>query len=106
MGMRGRARWTLGWRGRPAGRTFDPPITDGFHMADAIQQRGRTEFEQAEARVEQQSRELKRELGLTSLVLAQILYIVGLTWVGVAGKIGPAHVVFWLLAIGFFYIPS
>jgi glutamate:GABA antiporter len=75
-------------------------------MTDATQLRESAEFEQAEARVEERSQELKRELGLASLVLAQILYIVGLTWVGVAGKIGSAHVVFWLLAITFFYIPS
>jgi len=75
-------------------------------MADATQLRETAELEQAEARVEERSQELKRELGLASLVLGQILYIVGLTWVGVAGKIGSAHVVFWLLAITFFYVPS
>jgi amino acid transporter len=75
-------------------------------MAEATQRREGTELERAEARVAERSRELKRELGLSSLVLAQILYIVGLTWVGVAGKIGSAHVVFWLLAIFFFYVPS
>jgi len=50
--------------------------------------------------------ELKRELGLTDLALTQILFIVGLPWVGVAAKLGSAHVVFWLAAIVFFYIPS
>jgi glutamate:GABA antiporter len=50
--------------------------------------------------------ELKRELGLTDLALTQILFIVGLPWVGVAAKLGPSHVVFWLAAIIFFYIPS
>ena len=59
-----------------------------------------------EARVEERSRALLKELGLGSLVLAQILYIVGLNWIGVAGKIGPAHVVFWLVAILLFYFPS
>src|SRR5204862_4212761 len=38
--------------------------------------------------------------------LTQILVIVGLAWVGVAGKLGPAHVVFWLLALVLFYLPS
>ena len=33
-------------------------------------------------------------------------FIIGLSWVGAAGKLGPAHVVFWLLAITFFYFPS
>jgi amino acid transporter len=49
---------------------------------------------------------LKRELGLSDLVLTQILFIVGLPWVGVAAKQGPAHVVFWLFAMFFFYVPS
>lgn len=78
-------------------------------LADNTAARDSTEpaaLELAEARVEQRSKELRKELGLPSLVLAQILYIVGLSWVGVAGKIGPAHVVFWLVAIALFYIPS
>ena len=49
---------------------------------------------------------LRRELGLSDLVFTQILFIVGLPWVGVAAKQGPAHVVFWLIAIALFYIPS
>jgi amino acid transporter len=50
--------------------------------------------------------ELRRELGLTDLALTQVLFIVGLPWVGVAAKLGTAHVVFWLAAIVLFYIPS
>src|SRR5262245_15444820 len=49
---------------------------------------------------------LRRDLGVPDLVLTQILFIVGLPWVGVAAKQGPAHVVFWLLAIVLFYLPS
>jgi len=56
--------------------------------------------------VEARSATLKRELGVTDLALAQILFIVGLPWVGVAAKQGPAHVVFWLLAMALFYVPS
>jgi amino acid transporter len=48
---------------------------------------------------------LKRELGLTDLVLAQILFMVGLTNFGNSAKLGPSHVVFWLAAIVLFYIP-
>jgi len=48
----------------------------------------------------------KKELGLRDLALTQILFIIGLSWVGAAGKLGPAHVVFWLVAITFFYVPS
>ena len=50
--------------------------------------------------------ELRRELGLSDLVFTQILFIVGLPWVGVAAKVGPSHVVFWLIAIVLFYVPS
>ena len=39
-------------------------------------------------------------------MLTQILFIVGLTWIGVAGKLGPSHVVLWSLAIVLFYLPS
>jgi amino acid transporter len=61
---------------------------------------------EAEARVEAHSASLKKELGVRDLALTQILFIVGLTWIGVAGKLGPSHVVFWLLAITLFYLPS
>lgn len=49
---------------------------------------------------------LRRELGLRNLVMCQVLNIVGLYWVGVAAGLGPSHVIFWLIAIVFFYLPS
>ncbi len=49
---------------------------------------------------------LKRELGLWDLVFTQILFVVGLGWVGAAAKLGSAHVTFWLLAVVLFYLPS
>ena len=64
------------------------------------------ELADAEARVEAHSESLKKELGVRDLALTQILFIVGLTWIGVAGKLGPSHVVFWLLALALFYLPS
>ncbi len=64
------------------------------------------EFNAEEKRVEAQSATFKKELGLSDLVLTQILFIVGLGWVGVAGKQGPSHIVLWLAAIALFYIPS
>ena len=64
------------------------------------------EFQHEEKRVEQRSAVFKKELGLTDLALTQILFIVGLPWIGVAAKQGPSHVVLWLLAIFLFYIPS
>src|SRR3954451_24736653 len=56
--------------------------------------------------VEAQSAALTRELGVTDLALTQILFVVGLPWVGVAARLGPSHVVFWTLAIVLFYVPS
>jgi glutamate:GABA antiporter len=49
---------------------------------------------------------LRKELGVWDLVLTQILFIVGLPWIGVAAKLGPSHVVLWLLAVVTFYIPT
>src|SRR5689334_7606167 len=48
----------------------------------------------------------RKELGLLDLLFAQVVNIVGLTWVGVAAKLGPSHVTFWLLAVALFYLPS
>jgi len=64
------------------------------------------ELAQAEARVESHSASLRKELGVRDLALTQILFIPGLTWIGVAGKLGPSHVVFWLTAIVLFYLPT
>ncbi len=64
------------------------------------------EFRREEERVEARSAVFKKELGLTDLALTQVLFIVGLPWIGVAAKQGPSHVVLWLLAICLFYIPS
>jgi amino acid transporter len=63
-------------------------------------------FRQEEERVEARSDVFRKELGLTDLVLTQVLFIVGLPWIGVAAKQGPSHVVLWVLAMIFFYIPS
>ena len=62
--------------------------------------------EAVEARASPASHELRRDLGVTDLTLTQVLFIVGLPWVGVAAKQGPAHVLLWLAAIVFFYLPS
>ncbi len=65
-----------------------------------------SELTRAEAQVEAHSASLKKELGVRDLTLTQILFIVGLTWIGVAGKLGPSHVILWLLALVLFYLPS
>src|SRR5437762_4886227 len=64
------------------------------------------ELDRAEQKVEDESAALRKELGLRDLVLTQILFVVGSSWVGTAAKLGQAHLVFWLLAIAFFYIPQ
>jgi amino acid transporter len=49
--------------------------------------------------------ELHRPLRLRDLVLAQVLCVVGSSWVGVAGGLGRAQSVVWVLAVLIFYIP-
>src|SRR5256886_8341289 len=66
----------------------------------------RTELNRAESDVQEQSIALKKPLGLRDLVLTQILFVVGSSWVGTAAKLGQAHLFFWLLAIVLFYIPQ
>ncbi len=65
-----------------------------------------TRIERAEHRVEDHSASLKKPLGLSDLVLTQVLFVVGSSWVGAAAKLGQAHLFFWLLAILLFYIPQ
>lgn len=63
-------------------------------------------FVAEEHRVEEHSAAFRKELRLTDLVFTQILFIVGLPWVGVAAKQGPSHTVLWMLAALLFYVPS
>jgi len=48
---------------------------------------------------------LKRQMRLRDLVLAQVLTVVGSSWVGIAAGVGQAQFVVWLLAFAFFYAP-
>ena len=66
---------------------------------------GQTAVERT-AQVEARSAGLRKELGLVDLVLMQILYVAGSSWVGTAAKLGTSHTVFWLLAIASFYLPQ
>ena len=61
---------------------------------------------EAERLVELHSSSLKKELWLGDLILSQTLYIVGTQWLGTAGKLGSAHVMYWIPAVLLFYIPS
>jgi amino acid transporter len=65
-----------------------------------------SELDRAERDVQQHSVALKKPLDLRDLVLTQIVFIVGSSWVGTAAKLGSAHLFFWLLAILLFYIPQ
>ena len=49
--------------------------------------------------------QLRKELGLRDLVLAQVLCVVGSSWVGVAAELGKSHVAYWLGAMLLFYVP-
>jgi len=75
-------------------------------MSEHNQTEAELELLREEQEVEERSAGFKKELGLTDLVLTQILFIVGLTWVGVAAKQGPSHVVLWVAAILLFYVPT
>jgi amino acid transporter len=48
---------------------------------------------------------LKRQMQLRDLVLAQILTVVGSSWVGIAAGVGSAQFLVWLLAFTAFYTP-
>jgi amino acid transporter len=48
---------------------------------------------------------LRKELGLWDLALAQVLCVVGSSWVGIAAKLGRAHLLFWLGAMALFFLP-
>src|SRR6058998_3142011 len=65
-----------------------------------------TSLDREERSVKEHSGALKKPLGLADLVLTQILFVVGSSWVGAAAKLGQAHLFFWLLAILLFYIPQ
>ncbi len=50
--------------------------------------------------------ELRKELGIVDVVLAQITNIVTLEFFGTAVKTGSSHAVLWLTAIALFFVPQ
>jgi len=52
------------------------------------------------------SAELRKELGLFALVMAQVLLVIVLDFFGTAAKAGTAQVVFWFVAFVLFYHPA
>ena len=67
---------------------------------------GRSRTADRVGQVEARSAGLRKELGLATLVLTQIMYVVGSGWVGTAAKLGPSHLIFWCLAILLYYLPQ
>src|SRR5437762_7003358 len=65
-----------------------------------------TNLIRSEREIETHSGDLRKPLRLRDLVLMQILFVVGSSWVGAAAKLGQSHLFFWLLAILLFYIPQ
>jgi amino acid transporter len=63
-------------------------------------------LETAEARVRAHGTELRKELGIADLVLAQILMVIVPEFFGTAVKAGAASSVLWILAILLFFIPQ
>jgi amino acid transporter len=63
-------------------------------------------FLDAERRVALRSGELKKELRLSDLVLTQIAYILGFSWLAYAARLGPGQILYWIPAVLLFYIPS
>src|SRR3954470_5692552 len=66
---------------------------------------GKSSFQQEEEEIRAHSADFKKELRLRDLVLTQIAFVVGSSWVGTAAKLGSAQAVYWLLAILLFYFP-
>jgi amino acid transporter len=60
----------------------------------------------SEREIQSHSEDLRKPLRLRDLVLMQILFVVGSSWVGTAAKLGQSHLFFWSLAILLFYIPQ
>jgi glutamate:GABA antiporter len=89
----------------------DEPITDNVRMHEPadpapLDLTEAPQFLAGELEVELHSAELRKELSLPNLVFTQVLSIVGLSWIGTAGKLGSSHFPFWIAAIVLYYIPS
>jgi len=62
--------------------------------------------EGAAARVQAHQAELRKEMGLVDVVLAQIAYIITLEFFGTAVKAGSSHAFLWLAAVFLFFVPQ
>jgi len=78
----------------------------GFRLGrfqESVSTTDNASFRQSEVR--SHSAELRKELGLFDLVLAQLLVIIVADYMGTAVKAGSSHVVFWIFAIVAFFTP-
>ncbi len=75
-------------------------------MQPQTQSGGHSALSERAHEIEAKSATFRKELGVTDLILTQILFIVGSGWVGTAAKLGNSHIAFWLLAIALFYLPQ
>jgi glutamate:GABA antiporter len=57
-------------------------------------------------RVQGHQGELRKELGIVDVVLAQITYIITLEFFGTAVKAGSSHATLWLAAVLLFFVPQ
>ena len=73
--------------------------------ADSLTTENSAPLRAAEAEVQAHSADLRKELGLFDLVMAQFLLVIVLDFFGTAAKAGSAHVAFWLASFVLFFIP-
>lgn len=62
--------------------------------------------ERTGAGVQAHQSELRKEMGLVDVVLAQITYIITLEFFGTAVKAGSSHAVLWVAAVFLFFVPQ
>ncbi len=55
--------------------------------------------------VDEQHPALRRQLGLSDLILTQIMFVVGSGWVGTAAGLGRSQAVTWIASMLVFYLP-
>jgi amino acid transporter len=74
-------------------------------MAEFVESPSRADAPAGTAAAGDEGHQLRRQLGLRDLVLAQVLCVVGSSWVGVAAGLGRAQTLMWCAAMLLFYLP-
>jgi glutamate:GABA antiporter len=78
-------------------------LSSGF--VSSIRLQGATISDDGQSASSSDEHQLQRRLRLRDLVLAQILCVVGSSWVGVAAGLGRAQALTWIAAMLVFYVP-